>query len=34
MSVSYVEREQANEETLAFYDAAEERFQGKHGTVK
>lgn len=27
MSVSYVEREQANEETLAFYDAAEERFQ-------
>jgi AhpD family alkylhydroperoxidase len=27
MSVSYVEREQANEETLAFYDAAEDRFQ-------
>jgi 4-carboxymuconolactone decarboxylase len=27
MSVSYVEREQANEETLAFYDASEERFQ-------
>ena len=27
MSVSYVEREQANKETLAFYDAAEERFR-------
>ena len=27
MSVSYVEREQANEETIAFYDASEERFQ-------
>lgn len=27
MTVSYVEREQANKETLAFYDAAEERFQ-------
>ena len=27
MSVSYVEREDANEETLAFYDKAEERFQ-------
>jgi len=27
MSVSYVEREQANEETLAFYDESEERFQ-------
>ena len=27
MSVSYVEREQANEETLAFYDKAEDRFQ-------
>lgn len=27
MSVSYVEREQADKETLAFYDAAEERFQ-------
>jgi len=27
MSVSYVEREQAGAETLAFYDKAEERFQ-------
>ncbi len=27
MAVSYVEREQANTETLAFYDKAEERFQ-------
>jgi hypothetical protein len=27
MSVSYVERETANPETLAFYDKAEERFQ-------
>ncbi len=27
MSVSYVEREQANAETIAFYDKAEERFQ-------
>ncbi|MBE0452705.1 carboxymuconolactone decarboxylase family protein [Roseovarius autotrophicus] len=27
MTVSYVEREQANPETLAFYDRAEERFQ-------
>ena len=27
MSVSYVEREQANPATLAFYDAAEDRFQ-------
>lgn len=27
MSVSYVEREQANPETLAFYDKSEERFQ-------
>jgi len=27
MSVSYVERDQANPATLAFYDAAEERFQ-------
>jgi len=27
MTVSYVERDQANPETLAFYDAAEERFQ-------
>ncbi len=27
MSVSYVEREQANPETIAFYDKAEERFQ-------
>ena len=27
MSVSYVEREQADAETLAFYDDAEERFQ-------
>lgn len=27
MSVSYVEREQANPETLAFYDKAEERFE-------
>jgi len=27
MSISYVEREQANAETLAFYDKAEERFQ-------
>lgn len=27
MTVSYVEREQANPETLKFYDAAEERFQ-------
>ncbi len=27
MSVSYVEREQANTETLAFYDKAEERLQ-------
>lgn len=27
MSVSYVEREQANAETLAFYDKAEDRFQ-------
>ncbi len=27
MSVSYVEREQANAATLKFYDAAEERFQ-------
>ena len=27
MSVSYVERETANAETLVFYDAAEERFQ-------
>ena len=28
MTVSYVERDQAGPETLAFYDAAEERFQG------
>ena len=28
MTVSYVEREQANAPTLAFYDKAEERFQG------
>ncbi len=27
MTVSYVERDQANEATLAFYDAAEDRFQ-------
>ena len=27
MTVSYVEREQADTATLAFYDAAEERFQ-------
>jgi len=27
MRISYVEREQANAETLAFYDKAEERFQ-------
>lgn len=27
MGVSYVERDQADEETLAFYDKAEERFQ-------
>ena len=27
MTVSYVERDQANTETLAFYDAAEERFE-------
>ncbi len=27
MSVSYVERDQANAETIAFYDKAEERFQ-------
>lgn len=27
MSVSYVEREQANAETIAFYDKAEDRFQ-------
>ena len=27
MSVSYVERDQADSETLAFYDKAEERFQ-------
>jgi len=27
MGVSYVERDQASAETLAFYDAAEERFQ-------
>ncbi len=27
MSVSYVERDQANPATLAFYDAAEDRFQ-------
>ena len=27
MAVSYVERDQANPETLAFYDKAEERFQ-------
>lgn len=27
MTVSYVEREQANAETIEFYDRAEERFQ-------
>jgi hypothetical protein len=27
MTVSYVEREQADTATLAFYDAAEERFR-------
>ena len=27
MSVSYVERDQANAETLAFYDKSEDRFQ-------
>jgi len=27
MSVSYVERDQANPETLAFYDQAEGRFE-------
>ncbi|MDH3761819.1 MAG: carboxymuconolactone decarboxylase family protein [Gammaproteobacteria bacterium] len=27
MSVSYVERDQADDETIAFYDRAEERFQ-------
>ena len=27
MSVSYVEREQASADTLAFYDLAEDRFQ-------
>ncbi len=27
MSISYVERDQANDETLAFYDKSEERFQ-------
>ena len=27
MTITYVERDQANEQTLAFYDRAEERFQ-------
>ena len=34
MTVSYVEREGASPETLAFYDKAEDRFQALSNTLK